>query len=53
MALPSQKEFHRPVLEILGRTNPPSSIRQIMDETAALLELSDGDRQGRPKPMGP
>ena len=45
MALPSQKEFHRPVLEILGRSNPPSFIRQIMDETAVFLQLSDPDKQ--------
>jgi restriction system protein len=45
MSLPSQKEFHRPVLEIIGRAVSSLPIRQIMDETSDFLQLTASDKQ--------
>ena len=45
MAVPTQAQFHRPVLEILAEAGSPLTIRRIMDTAAARMNLAEADKQ--------
>ena len=47
MVVPSQAQFHRPVLEILAEAESSLTIRRIMDSAATRLSLTESDKQER------
>ena len=53
MAIPQQRAFQRPVLEILNEAGAPRSIRDLIGMTAELLELSEHDRQEKERNGAP